>query len=85
MSRKRFIKLLMSKGESLHSARAIAFLYNSSKKPYKKAYQEYLLRHSTQKAFESFSRSMRSFGDSIAVVSENFYKFICTLHEGGAI
>lgn len=71
MTRKRFIKLLMSHGESLHSARAIAFLYNSSKTSYKEAYRNYLLRKSIKKVIESFLYSMGAVRDSIMSVAES--------------
>ena len=41
MTRKRFIKLLMSHGESKRKAQKIAYMYNVSGKSYKDAYFNY--------------------------------------------
>lgn len=67
MTRKRFIKLLMSHGETPKSARTIAFLYNSRKIPYKKAYSDYLLK-------TSFKRAMSRMASSAVKVTKSFPK-----------
>ena len=65
MTRKRFIKLLMSRGEQRDQARAIAFLYNVSGTPYKKAYSDYLLKTSLKRVAKNLSRAFGLVGKNI--------------------
>lgn len=64
MTKKRFIKLLMSHGESIHRARAIAFLYNSNNIPYKKAYNEYLIKYKLKNAFSQLGKAIARVGEA---------------------
>lgn len=72
MTRKRFIKLLMSKGEPRNRARVIAFLYNVSGTPYKKAYSDYLLKTSLTRAAKAATRAFALFGCEIRAVTQAF-------------
>ncbi|MBO5969007.1 MAG: hypothetical protein J6S14_10985 [Clostridia bacterium] len=74
MTRKRFIKLLMSHGETPRSARAIAFLYNVSGTPYKKAYSDYCVKTSMQRAFASLGKAALKCGESISKVAQSLKK-----------
>lgn len=55
MTRKRFIKLLMSCGETPKMARAIAYLYNINGTPYKKAYSDYSRKTRVKTAMNSLA------------------------------
>jgi hypothetical protein len=56
MTKKRFIKLLMSHGEQISQARKIALYYNSRKIPYATAYPSYRLENSFKKLGEASKR-----------------------------
>ena len=74
MTKKRFIKLLMSHGESIHSARVIAFLYNANNIPYKKAYYEYLIRCGLKNAFSQLTKTMVKLGESFKTIGKSLEK-----------
>lgn len=65
MTRKRFIKLLMSHGESKRQAQAIAYLYNLRGKSYKSAYADYVLKRSIRLAGECLAEAFAKFGLAI--------------------
>lgn len=65
MTRKRFIKLLMSHGESKRQAQIIAYLYNLRKKPYKSAYADYITKKSLRFACWSVGAAFAKFGFAI--------------------
>lgn len=75
MTKKRFIKLLMSHGEQIHRARAIAFLYNARNISYKEAYSDYLLKTAMTRAFSRMSQVAKNLGDSIKNVAQSLKKF----------
>ena len=75
MTRKRFIKLLMSHGEQIHRAKAIAFLYNSRGIPYKKAYSDYLIKIGINKAFSRMAKAAAKAGESIKTITISLGKF----------
>ena len=64
MTRKRFIKLMMSHGEQKRTAQAAAYLYNARNVPYAKAYPDYRIRVQIRKAFrrlgEACARALQS-------------------------
>lgn len=74
MTRKRFIKILMSRGETPRSARAIARLYNASNKPYKKAYLNYLPEASLKESCDNLAKAMRGFGLEVRHAAKSFKK-----------
>ena len=74
MTKKRFIKLLMSHGESINRARAIAFLYNSNNIPYKEAYYEYLIRCGLKNAFSQLTKAMVKLGESVKTIGISLEK-----------
>ena len=74
MTKKRFIKLLMSHGEQIHRARAIAFLYNSRNIPYKKAYSDYLIKVRTRRAFSQLAKAVAKVGESIRAMTVSLEK-----------
>lgn len=81
MTRKRFIKLLMSKGVQRNKAQEIAALYNSRNIPYAKAYKIYLLSNSAKKAFEALGLHFKEFAKAIQQVKENFTELAEKLKE----
>lgn len=74
MTRKRFIKLLMSRGVPRNRARAIAFLYNASGTPYKKAYSNYLLKTSFKSAISNLTKAIVTFSDKLNKTTKSFNK-----------
>lgn len=75
MTKKRFIKLLMSKGESRNKARQIARAFNYCHKPYKKAYSQYLFEVSLKKSFGRLGDAARKAAESISKCAQSFKKF----------
>lgn len=69
MSKKRFIKLLMSHGEQIHQARAIAFLYNARNIPYKEAYSDYLVKIAMRRAFVQLVEAANTAGKNIKAMA----------------
>ena len=67
MTRKRFIKLLMSHGKQRNEVEVIAHLYNIWGTPYSKAYRDFLLKH-------SFDIACKRLEDSFANATENIRK-----------
>ena len=62
MTRKRFIKLLMSHGESKRRAHDLAYKYNIFGMPYKSAYANYIVKKSLREAIESYRQARINFG-----------------------
>ena len=81
MTKKRFIKLLMSHGEPIHTARAIAFLYNSRNISYKEAYSDYLTKIVLTKAFSKLSQVAKTLGDNVKNVAQSFKKLAEELYD----
>lgn len=75
MSKKRFIKLLMSHGEQIHRARAIAFLYNARNMPYKEAYSDYLVKIRMRPVFAQLVEAANKAGESIKAMAISLKKF----------
>lgn len=69
MTRKRFIKLVMSYGKQRNEANTIAALYRLRGLPYKEAYKDYRLIYGFQSALNNLSKSARAFGDNIRKVA----------------
>ncbi len=65
MTRKRFIKLLMSWGESKRRAQTIAYLYHLRGEPYKSAYADYVLKKSLRVCCERLGNAFRKHGLAI--------------------
>lgn len=83
MTRKRFIKLLMSHGETMRRARAIAFIYNSYKTPYKKAYSDYLLQVGVNRSFAKLSASCAELGEGLIRCAQLLKKLVEVLGDAG--
>ncbi len=60
MTRKRFIKLLMSRGETPRSARAKANLYNKNNVPYEKAYWRWYGQNEFVRASKCAAKALKS-------------------------
>ena len=65
MSKKRFIKLLMSKGIQRNEAQEIAARYNSRNIPYEKAYTDFLLKNGVIFAFKSLGQHFAKFNTAL--------------------
>lgn len=61
MTRKRFIKLLMSKGIQRNAAQEIAARYNSRNIPYAKAYKIFLISDSAKKGVAALAGWFKNF------------------------
>ena len=72
MTRKRFIKLLMSKGIQRNAAQEIAARYNSRNIPYAKAYKIFLISDSAKKGVAALAGWFKNFATEIQKVKENF-------------
>jgi hypothetical protein len=81
MTRKRFIKLLMSQGESRNSAIAIAFLYNATNTPYKKAYLDYLIKTRLLRSSIDLSLAFQRCGSSLQSVAQAFNRLAFSMKE----
>ncbi len=81
MTRKRFIKLLMSHGETLHSAKTIAYLYRSRDMSYKNAYSDYLSKTSIKRSFERLSKAAVKCGKALTSVVTAFNKLAFSMKE----
>ena len=75
MTKKRFIKLLMCKGEQIRQARTIALRYNTRGVPYKEAYTDYLLKTSIPRVLSKFGQAAKVLGDNIAKITQSLKKF----------
>ena len=71
MTRKRFIKLLMSLGQRRNKAQAIAFYYNARNIPYAQAYTEWLL--------EGMKSAFRNLSTTAERMSSAFSELICAM------
>ena len=69
----------MSRGETPHTAMAIAHLYNASKTPYKEAYSDYLLKTSFRRAIQGVSVSMDKFANALREATKAIHKFSVNL------
>ena len=74
MTRKRFVKLLMSYGEKPRDARAIAFKYNACGVPYKEAYRDYRFRH-VSRSFVRFGISCKKLCCELTRAAQAVKKF----------
>ena len=83
MTKKRFIKLLMSHGEQINRARAIAFLYNARGIPYKEAYRDYLFRTSFIRSMSKLGEACARLGTNIASAAQSLGKLANALKQGG--
>jgi hypothetical protein len=75
MTRKRFVKLLMSHGEKPRDARAIAFKYNARGVPYKEAYRDYRLRR-VSRSFVRLSISCKKLCYGLTRAAQALKKFL---------
>lgn len=78
MTKKRFIKLLMSHGEQINQARSIAFHYNAQRKPYAKAYSDYMFKYVARK-FNSLGVACAKVSESILAMGQVIKNFVATL------
>ena len=74
MTRKRFIKLLMSQGVSRNNAVTIAYCWNLRGVPYERAYRNFLLNHSVKKAFSRLGEAICKVGVSQKELSKSLLK-----------
>lgn len=81
MTRKRFIKLLMSHGETLYSARTIAFMYNATNTPYKEAYLDYLTKTKLKRLARKLSLAFEGLGSNIQSVVQAFNRLAFSMKE----
>lgn len=75
MTKKRFVKLLMSHGEQIREARTIALRYNARGIPYKEAYSDYRLKKAVTRAFANASKAAVALGERVANVALSLKKF----------
>lgn len=75
MTKKRFIKLLMSTGVQKTEARKIASSYNSRKIPYSEAFSDYLIKEKLVKSFSKLGKAAVKFGEDLNKLTESFKKF----------
>ncbi len=61
MTRKRFIKLVMSHGVSRNKAQEMARAFNSKNLPYEKAYRCFMLTYGVRKGFRELSMATSNF------------------------
>ena len=76
MTKKRFIKLLMSHGKQPREARMIALRYNARGMSYKKAYNFYYAETSLMRAILKIGKVSIKLGDSITNAAQSLKKFI---------
>ncbi len=69
MSKKRFIKLLMSKGIQRNEAQKIAARYNSCNIPYEKAYSDFLLKNGVAFAFKRLGQYFTNLNAALSNLS----------------
>lgn len=81
MTRSRFVKLLMSQGNSRNDSMKIALCYNNRNFSYKNAYSDYLVKYALTNAFGKLGQSASKFGISIVELSNAFAKFQTALKE----
>lgn len=81
MTRKRFIKLLMSHGKQRNEAQAMAFYYNLRNTPYAKAYSDFLTKHSLSLAFRRFGECANKAGISLSLLNRSFNNFKEVIHD----
>ena len=74
MTKRRFVKLLMSQGNSRNESVVIALRYNRRNYSYEKAYSDYLIKY-------ALSNSFRKFGLSCEEASKSFAKLFNVLSE----
>ena len=74
MTRKRFVKLLMSHGITRNEAQTIAKRYNARSFSYKHAYRTFLLTHSIKQNFKKMGEAFKMASASIRQVSASFDK-----------
>jgi hypothetical protein len=74
MTKKRFIKLLMSRGKSKNEAVEIALNYNNLNYSYKSAYAAYLLKYSMSDALHMLTYQFSKLSMSVAQASKAFSK-----------
>lgn len=74
MTRKRFVKLLMSYGEKPRDARTTALRYNTRGVPYKEAYRDYRLR-CVSSAFVRLGASTKELCASLTKLAQTVKKF----------
>ena len=75
MTKKRFIKLLMSTRVQKSEARLIAARYNSRKMPYSQAFSDYLVKEKLIKSFSKLGAAAVKFGENLEKITESFDKF----------
>lgn len=85
MTKKRFIKLLMSKGEQRNEAQKIAARFNARKYDYQTAYSDYFIKTQILAAFSKLGRAaseatikLKELGETIKNVSNQIHNTDCT-------
>lgn len=74
MTRKRFVKLVMSHGKSRNEAQTIALLARVSGKSYSKAYNEGTLPNPFAEAAKGLMKIMMPFGTALTEMFESYLK-----------
>ncbi len=72
MTRKRFVKLLMSHGITRNEAHKTANRYNARNFSYKRAYRNFLLVHGFKQGFKKVSEAFKIASSSIRQASASF-------------
>ena len=72
MTRKRFVKLLMSKGYSRNVAMDKAFIVHLMRKSYSQSYKEMSLKISLNVVFENMAKAIVRVGEAFQKLSEAF-------------
>ena len=75
MTRKRFIKLAMSRGMSRNRAVELAAYYNFANVPYERAYYSFMPTFIMQNSFERLSKAVGKMGESLSSAVLSFKKF----------
>lgn len=82
MTKKRFIKLLMSKGIQRNEAQKIAARYNLRNIPYEKAYSDFLLKNGVSLAFKRLGQQAENLNAALRNISCAAKQAISQIKEG---
>lgn len=79
MTRKRFIKLVMSKGKQRNEANRIANLYNARNIPYHNAYISFQISH----GFNGLAKTVAKTSSHLRILAETFARIKADFCKGG--
>lgn len=77
MTRKRFIKLIMSHGVSRNDALGLVAYYNFANIPYKRAYLDFMIKNS----FITLGKAIYKMGESLSTTKLAFMKMAESIRE----